>query len=159
MKASGEIVLRVPVGLAGEMLFDRFQGKGKWLLGDYTSLGEWEKFFEATYSLVYRDGEGWVLVATEPQSHIAEIHAYAFDRRFGDKRTFFEDVIRDLEARGKRRLWTTLHPSAGKRVREELVALGFEREGILRSLYYLGEGKGFADGELWARISLGPVGG
>jgi hypothetical protein len=145
---------KLPLKTAGEMVFEKFRELCPELLGDYVSLTEYVKFFEATYTDVYNDEEGWVLAAVEPHGHCAEIHAYAFDRDFRDKKPFFHEVIDDLTSRGKVRLWTTLMPQAGHRVRQELEALGFQCEGILRAFYYTGPGKRFADGELWARISL-----
>ena len=148
-------MVKVPLKLAGEIVFEKFKTLAPELLGDYATQGEYQKFFEATYTDVYRDGEGWVLTTVEPHGHCAEFHAYAFDRDFRDKKPFFQEVIDDLTSRGKVRLWTTLMPGTGHTVRQELIALGFQCEGILRSFYYIGPGKRFADGELWARISLG----
>lgn len=145
---------KLPLRVAGEVVFEKFRELCPELLGDYVSLEEYLKFFEATYTDVYNDGEGWVLVTEELHGHCAEIHAYAFDRDFRDKKPFFQAVIDELTSRGKVRLWTTLMPQTGHRVRQELESLGFQCEGILRSFYYTGPGKRFADGELWARIAL-----
>lgn len=145
---------KVPLGTAAEVLYEKFKEHAPEFLGDYTSQREWFRFFVGTYSEVYNAAEGWVLVASGPLSHVAEVHAYAFDHDFGTQRDLFEEVIRDLTAQGKVRLWTTLMPRAGHRVRGELRELGFVCEGIMHALYYLGPDKGFADGELWARISI-----
>jgi len=110
-------VHKVPLATAAEVLYDEFLEKAPELLGDYTSRGEYKKFFVNTFTDVYRESAAWVVVTSEPLGHIAEIHAYSFDHRFKGKTEFFCEVIEDLRRQGKYRLWTTLMPCAGHRVR------------------------------------------
>lgn len=153
LRASGVIVLRVPLGIAAEYLYGEFSKRAIELLGSNRTPYEYVRYFKEKYSEVLRDGAVWVLVATEPLFHVAEVHVYTFGERLRTKERFFTEVLSYLESEGKKRIWTSLSPRAGHTVRKELRQLGFTCEGIMGAYYYLGPTEGYADGELWARIT------
>ena len=146
---------RVPVSIAADALYEGFSEYLPDLLGECSDRDSYRDFALSAYSAAFAEGANWVIVRSEPGSHIAELHVYSFDHSLSKNVEFFKDVLRELALDGKHRVFIPLMPGVGRTVRRVLSACGFALEGIMRDYYRNTETGTFANAEVWVTLLEG----